>query len=355
MHSLGDQTLAMSSLAKESVTASSTSGNPPVTTPVLPCAPPLVIGAPRKRSLAGLPDTPAAPISAILHDDPKRSRARQQQLNKNQPLVMREQPSQKQVSLFSHLVQFDRDVGLSSRLIRGKVVIHPSIMRLGLLYADYKVVGASARCRAMLLAFKDVIRDYQLPSEQVLARHLESYFRPLISFLVESRPLAVSMSQAIRYVKLRISTVCPDTHESDAKKELYEAIDGFIQNRLDLADHLIVQHGLTKIVDGDVILTFARSQVVRDLLIAAHRMGKRFRVIIVDARPFLEGKRLLCELVEAGMKGCCTYVNINALGYIIKEVTKTIIGAHCIYSNGALIRGKEEITDEAVDDIQDHG
>lgn len=145
------------------------------------------------------------------------------------------------------------------------------------------------------------------------------------------------MGHAIRYLKLKISCISPDMHESDAKRMLYDSIDAFLAHRLDFADQLIVQHGLTKIRDGDVILTFARSRVVQQLLIAAHQAGKRFRVIIVDSRPFFEGKRLLCELIEAGLHGCCTYVNINALGYIIKEVTKTIIGAHCIYSNGALM------------------
>lgn len=266
-----------------------------------------------------------------MHDDPKR----RNRIAKNQPV--QRAPTQKQVSLFSHLPQYDRQSSLSSGLIASKTLIHPSIIRLGLLYSDYKIIGASARCRQMLLAFKDVIRDYQLPSEQVLSRHLEGHLRPFIAFLIQARPLAVSMGQAIRYLKLKISLISPDMHESDAKRLLYDCIDSFILNRLDLADQLIVQHGLTKVFDGDVILTFGYSKVVKDLLVAVKQAGRTFRVIIVDSRPFFEGKRMLCELVEAGLKGCCTYVNINALGYIIKEVTKTIIGAHCIYSNGALM------------------
>lgn len=244
--------------------------------------------------------------------------------------------SQKQVSLFSHLPQYDRH--LSSGIItNSKTPIHPSIIRLGLLYASYKIIGANARCLEMLLAFKDVIRDYQVPSEQVLSRHLEGHFRPLIAFLVQARPLAVSMGYAIRHLKLKISTICPDATESEAKQQLFDWIDAFIQNRIVLADQLIVQHAMTKINDGDVILTYGSSRVVKELLVSAHKAGKRFRVIIVDCRPFLEGKTLLRELVASGLKGVCTYVYLNALGYIVKEVTKTIIGAHCIYSNGSLM------------------
>lgn len=326
----------MSSALGHTTPVLATSGG---TTPVIAGQQPV-----RKRSVAGLtgPDSTcrlpggilavgAPPIAAIMHDDPRRKK----QASKNQPIVRA--PTQKQIGLFAHLQQYDRQSSLSHGLIQAKTLIHPSIIRLGLLYSDYKVIGANARCREMLLAFKDVIRDYQLPNEQVLARHLERHLSPLIAFLIQARPLAVSMGQAIRQLKLKISTISPDVHESEAKKMLYESIDAFLLNRIDLADQLIVQHGLTKIFDGDVILTFSRSQVVKELLIAAFRAGKSFRVIIVDARPFFEGKRLLNELVDAGLSGRCTYVNLNALGYIIKEVTKTIIGAHCIYSNGALV------------------
>lgn len=86
-----------------------------------------------------------------MHDDPKR----RNRIVKSQPAVRA--PLQKQVSLFSHLPQYDRQTSLSSGLIASnKTLIHPSIIRLGLLYSDYKVIGANARCREMLLAFKDV-------------------------------------------------------------------------------------------------------------------------------------------------------------------------------------------------------
>jgi translation initiation factor eIF-2B subunit delta len=32
--------------------------------------------------------------------------------------------------------------------------VHPAILQLGLLYAEYKICGGNARCRALLAAFK---------------------------------------------------------------------------------------------------------------------------------------------------------------------------------------------------------
>ena len=64
------------------------------------------------------------------------------------------------------------------------------------------------------------------------------------------------------------------------------------QERIQVADEAIVKcitEESKKIVDGDVILTYARSHVVEQVLKAAHDLKTRFRVIVADSRPRLEG------------------------------------------------------------------
>ena len=77
-----------------------------------------------------------------------------------------------------------------------------------------------------------------------------------------------------------------------------------------------MQFGLSKIADGDVILTFARSSVVELLLQSAQEQGVSFRAIIVDSMPMLEGRQLLERLAAAGVR--CTYVMLNAVSYIMR-------------------------------------
>jgi translation initiation factor eIF-2B subunit delta len=58
------------------------------------------------------------------------------------------------LSMFLHL-----DPPKSAKSLNAKIhkeQIHPSVLRLALQYAEFKVVGANARCIAMLEAFKDV-------------------------------------------------------------------------------------------------------------------------------------------------------------------------------------------------------
>lgn len=97
----------------------------------------------------------------------------------------------------------------------------------------------------------------------------------------------------------------------------------------------IVANAASKIVDGDVILTFARSHVLESLLINSKELGRKFRVVVVDSRPLHEGRALIRVLSKRGIH--CTYVMINAVGYIMREVTKVFLGASAFMSNGAAI------------------
>lgn len=120
-----------------------------------------------------------------------------------------------------------------------------------------------------------------------------------------------------------------------AKDQLLSDIDSFIQERIEFADEVIATHGVSKINDGDVILTYATSHVVELLLARAAAEGKRFRLIIVDSRPKLEGKELLRRLLQRGVN--CTYIMINALSYVMRDVSKVFLGAAALLSNGAVI------------------
>ena len=132
------------------------------------------------------------------------------------------------VRIFSHF-------GLQHRYGAGKGLIHPAIVRLGLLFSDFKITGANARCLATLIAFKhvrrllvlrgflsgltltaiQVIQDYTTPQNNTLSRHLMTHLSAQISHLVAARPMSVTMGNAIRQLKLEISGVDIDLPEQD--------------------------------------------------------------------------------------------------------------------------------------------
>jgi translation initiation factor eIF-2B subunit delta len=142
------------------------------------------------------------------------------------------------------------------------------------------------------------------------------------------------MGNAIRWLKVEISEVDPNTPESSAKTDLCTAIDDFIQERITVADQVISTSAAEKISDGDVVLTYAKSSIVQQTLVEAFLQGKKFRVIVVDSRPLFEGKNLARALATIGLQ--VQYTLIQAISYAIKDVTKLFLGAHAMLSNGRL-------------------
>jgi translation initiation factor eIF-2B subunit delta len=214
--------------------------------------------------------------------------------------------------------------------------VHPEVIRLALLFSEFKICGANARCIATLTAFKTVIQDYTTPEHNTLSRHLMTHLSPQISYLVSARPMSVSMGNAIRQLKLEISQTDIDMVEQDAKDDLCQKIDNYIRDRIIVADEVIEELAGQKIKDGDVILTYAKSSVVEKVLLNAHVEGKRFSVIVVDSQPLLEGKGLLTTLTSTNPPIPCTYTLLSAISSVMTEVTTVLVGAHSICANGAV-------------------
>ncbi|XP_070051792.1 uncharacterized protein [Nicotiana tomentosiformis] len=250
--------------------------------------------------------------------------------------VVKQTEAKNRVELFRHLPQYEHGTRLpelESRFFQLDPV-HPAVFKVGLRYLAGDISGGNARCIAMLQAFQESIKDYSTPPEKALIRDLTAKVNCYVSFLIECRPLSISMGNAIRFLKTRIAKLPLTLSESEAKATLLTDIDRFISEKIILADKVIVKHAVTKIRDGDVLLTYGSSSAVEMILLHAHELGKDFRVVVVDARPKLEGRLLLRRLVGKGVK--CTYTHINAISYIMHEVTRVLLGASSVLSNGTV-------------------
>jgi len=158
------------------------------------------------------------------------------------------------------------------------------------------------------------------------------------------------MGTAIRWLKLKIAKVDPDEPDADAKESLCADIDEYIRDRVTLADAVIAKSASNQCIrDGDVILTFAKSSVVQQALAQAHNDGRKFRVIVVDSRPLFEGKALAKALINLGLD--VKYCLMNGVSHCMKEVTKVLLGAHAMMSNGVLYSriGTSQVAMEAKD------
>ncbi|KAK3071820.1 hypothetical protein LTR53_007946 [Teratosphaeriaceae sp. CCFEE 6253] len=250
-----------------------------------------------------------------------------------QAAPVKEQPKRDNtvVEMLSHLYPIQR----RSNIAGTSKDVHPAVLALGFQLSAYEICGSSARCVAMLLAFKEAVQAYATPRDTSLPRHLVSHhLSPQIDFLRSCRPLAESMGNAIRWLKKLIVELDPDMAEHEAKDLICEEIDRFIRERITATDQAIAASARHQIKNGSVVLTFAKSAIVEKTILAAHTHGTRFRVIVADSRPLFEGKRLATSLMRAGLE--VEYAPFSALAHVIKAATLVLLGAHAMLGNGRL-------------------
>lgn len=259
----------------------------------------------------------------------------------------------KMVSLFSHLPRPKAPVELHNQLSsisssatssnnnNTQQQIHPAISTLGHLYLTHSLLGGNTRCRAMLQTFALLLQSYTPPSTTRDYRHDldHNVLKPAFQYwTTQSRPHSVSMGNAFSFLKLAVANLDRELDWNDARQILLESMEAYVTERIEYAGKAISRHAGSKIQDqGDVILVFGKSEVINRLLLDAALVDKKkFRVIVVDARPLLEGRDTLEILSRAGIS--CTYVLLNALSYLMmREVTKVFLGASALMSNGSVL------------------
>ncbi|XP_034476519.1 translation initiation factor eIF-2B subunit delta isoform X2 [Drosophila innubila] len=232
------------------------------------------------------------------------------------------------VKLFNHLVCANKDASLFINDAR----VHPSIARLGVQYSERTIVGSNARCIAFLHALRQVVQDFETPAKKEFGRSLDGAVKYHVDHLHKCRPLAVSVFNAYKQFKNQLTQLPADRPETELKELLGHFIDTYIENQIGKAAQAISSSMQEKITDGDVLLTFACSSLIQFICEEAKRRKVDFRVIVVDSRPFCEGQEMLRRLHAHGIP--CTYVLINAVGYVMPEATKVMLGAHALLANG---------------------
>lgn len=238
----------------------------------------------------------------------------------------------KQVELFSHLYSQPRRHNVDGV----SKDVQPAVLALGFQFSSYEICGSSARCVAMLQAFKEAIQSYTTPAGTSLARHMNPYFlSPQIDYLKSCRPISESMGNAIRWLKKLIVEIDPSTGEQEAKDYLCDHIDKFVQERIIVTDQAIAVSASAMIKNGSVVLTYAKSAIVEKTILQAHASGTRFRVLVVDSRPLFEGKNLATSLMKAGLQ--VEYVPFSGIAHAVQDASLVFLGAHSMLSNGRLM------------------
>ncbi|KAJ8919624.1 hypothetical protein NQ315_002246 [Exocentrus adspersus] len=234
------------------------------------------------------------------------------------------------VQLVQHL--YTNNLKSECKLLAIHKDIHPAFIKLGVQYSNKTILGSNARCLGLLSAVKHLVDDIHTPPKQEFCRYLESVLKACTVYLQECRPFAVSMTNALRHFKLQLTQIDNNLKDNEKRARLQDVIDVYINDDIKKAGDAISMKVNEKITNGDIILTYGCSSLIRKILLEAHKDGKKFEVVVIDGRPLFEGREMVRRLVEAGIK--CTYILINAVSYIMNSVSKVLLGAHALLTNG---------------------
>merc|ERR1712013_563543 len=241
--------------------------------------------------------------------------------------------AQRQVGLFSHLHQYERELSVTRDLPVVGGNLHPAIVQLGIQYAEGKIVGSSGRCISLLLALKTLLLDTlpQLSTAGELYKEVDNVMKPNITFLKQCRPLSISMSNAIRYLKREVMNLDRGLSQEEIRTNIEETVDDFINVNFTLHPKAISETANKKIRDGDIILTFSHSMLVEKVLLDAAAQGKKIKVIVADGRV----QNLGPALGSAGIHS--TYILLSAVPQVLPSVTKVLLGCEGVMANGCVL------------------
>ncbi|MGQ9788403.1 MAG: ribose 1,5-bisphosphate isomerase [Candidatus Hadarchaeaceae archaeon] len=192
-----------------------------------------------------------------------------------------------------------------------------------------RIRGAGRIARAAARALKITAVESQAESPAELSNEIER----VAKILLKTRPTAVSLHNALRYVMLGLK----QAHGTDlwmTKKAIISRADEFIKSSKE-AVKKIGEIGANRISNGDVILTHCNSECALSIIKTAFKQGKNIEVFVTESRPVWQGRLSAKELLKEGIS--TTMIIDSAVRHFIRDVDKVIVGADSIAANGAVI------------------
>ena len=196
----------------------------------------------------------------------------------------------------------------------------------------------SMKIRGAGLIGRKAVEALKIVSDSINTADPEKYvkeIRKAAKMLISTRPTAVSLPNAVRYVYYRVKRA----YESglgvkELKDTLRDAANDFITISLNAIEK-IGEIGAKRIEDGDTILTHCNSQAAISIIIHAFKQGKNIKVFATETRPRMQGRLTAKQLSNEGIP--TTLIVDSAVRYFMPKIDKVVIGADAIAANGAVI------------------
>ncbi|WP_436347173.1 ribose 1,5-bisphosphate isomerase [Natronorubrum sp. FCH18a] len=192
--------------------------------------------------------------------------------------------------------------------------------------AEMEIRGAATIADAAAEALARQAERSEAASPDDFRRQL----RAAAKTLYETRPTAVSLPNALRYVLRGMSgeTVSELRSSTVARAEEF-------QQDLAQAQSKLGEIGSNRLRDGDVVMTHCHSTDALSCLEAALDDGKEIEAIVKETRPRKQGHITARQLRESGVP--VTLIVDNAARRYLDQADHVLVGADSIAADGSVI------------------
>ncbi|HDM92566.1 MAG TPA: ribose 1,5-bisphosphate isomerase [Candidatus Korarchaeota archaeon] len=194
-----------------------------------------------------------------------------------------------------------------------------------------RIRGAGRIARAAASGLALVAEKYETSNRDELKDALLEAARILVS----TRPTAVSLPNAIRFVVVRALDAYDKGADVNELREIIKtSAEDFIENSKTAIER-IAEFGARRIRDGDRVMTHCHSTAAVSVLLKAWEQGKRFEVFSTETRPRFQGRITAALLADAGIP--VTMIVDSAARYFMESMDAVIVGADAVAANGAVV------------------
>ncbi|SDQ24974.1 ribose 1,5-bisphosphate isomerase [Natronobacterium texcoconense] len=204
--------------------------------------------------------------------------------------------------------------------------VDPTVLETADDIATMEIRGAAtiADAAAAALATQARRSDAETPAT------FQEQLRGAARTLYETRPTAVSLPNALRYVLRGMDgETVPDLRES-----IITRAEGF-QSDLEQAQTRLGEVGANRLRDGDVVMTHCHSTDALACIEEALEDGKSIEAIVKETRPRKQGHITARQLREMGVP--VTLIVDNAARRYLNDADHVLVGADSIAADGSVI------------------
>ena len=204
--------------------------------------------------------------------------------------------------------------------------LHPAVDETAEQISTMEIRGAATIANAAA----EALRTQALASEAETPETFRRELRAAARRLHETRPTAVSLPNALRYVLQRMD----GTTVEEIRTNVIDSASRFT-DRLDRAQVDLGHVGANRLRDGDTIMTHCHSTDAIACVEAAIEQGKSIDAIVKETRPRNQGHITARELTDLGVD--VTLIVDNAARRYLNDVDHVLVGADSIAADGSVI------------------